>query len=879
MESARWTRIQELFHAAADLPESDQRSVLKAACGGDEALIADVMALLEEDARAAPGLGLDVAQMAHDVLAAAIPGGDQLGAYRVLSVLGEGGMGVVYLAERKDVGRLVAVKVLRDAWLSPARRERFASEQESLAQLDHPAIARLYDSGALDDGTPFFVMEYVDGKPLTGYCHEISAPVDERLRLFRSLCEAVQSAHAHAIIHRDIKPSNVLVKRDGTVRLLDFGVAKHLEDTEMQATRTMTGLRFMTPAYAAPEQFRGERTGIHTDVYSLGVVLYELLSANLPFDLSRCTPGEAEKLIVEQDPIPPSARGSGGLSLTRSAWADLDVIVLTAMHKDQRRRYRSVEALLRDIDHYRQHEPLEARPDDLQYRLGKFARRNRRPVALATAMLAAAIGMGAFFTVRLAREHDAAVAEAARAEHVQRFMLDLLEGGEKASGPSAGLRVVELLDRGAKEAGRLRTEPLTQAALYETLGAMYQRLGKYDRADDLLGRAVEQYRVLRGPQDPTVGESQVALGLLRVDQAKVADAERLVRDGLALLRRRLPPDHPAIARAVVALGKVLHERGRFDEAAQVLGEAVALRSRPGVSPLDLAAALGDLADAHHDAGRDDIADPLDERAIAIYRSELGENHPLVADRLSWLAESSLPRRQEKREEYNRRAFEIIQAWYGDDHPRTAVALSDYARALIAKKRLDEAEPLLRKAIATLERFYGPSSPQVADVIFALSSLLYFRGRYPEGAKLSARAGDIYLAAYGEQHRSYGMALVGEATNLLRIPEWPRAEALLRRALVLFAPSLAPDTIDVANTQWKLAYALIGQKRFADAEPHALAAYKTLKKLGVPLIGEFWPLGSILSFLSDTYDALGQPEKAEQYRAELRSLTGNVARPP
>jgi serine/threonine-protein kinase len=868
MESARWARIQELFHAAADLQGPDQRKVLRSACAGDEGLFADVLALLAEDARASSTFDAGAGHIAHQLLGAPLLDAEELGAYRIERVLGEGGMGVVYLAERKDVGRLVAVKVLRDAWLSPARRERFAAEQETLAQLEHPAIARLYDSGALDDGTPFFVMEYVDGKPLTEFCRENGSALDERLRLFRLLCEAVQSAHAHAIIHRDIKPSNVLVKRDGGVRLLDFGIAKQLDPVEAQASRTTTGLRLMTPAYAAPEQFRGDPVGIHTDVYSLGAVLYELLSGKLPFDLSARTPAEAERLIVEREPDPPSASESSGVTASKSAWADLDVLVLTAMHKDPRRRYRSVEALLRDIDHYRRHEPLDARADSFAYRVGKFARRNRRQVVFVTATFAVAIGLGIFFTLRLAREHDAAVAEAARAEHVQRFMLNLFEGGEKASGPAADLRVVALLDRGVKEASTLRAEPLTQAALYETLGTMYQRLGRYDRADELLGHAVEQYRALRGPQDPLVGESQVALGLLRMEQAKVDEAERLVRDGLALLRPRLPPDHPAIARALLALGKVLHERGRFDEAASVLQEAVALRSRPGVPPLDLAAALGALADVQHDSSRDELSDPLNERALAIYRSQLGEDHPLVAGRLGWLAESS--RQVSKSEEYRRSAVDILQAWYGHDHPSTAVALIDLARDLIGRKRYDDAEPLLRESLAILERVHGPSHPDVADVVYTLGSLAYFRGQFEEGAKLCARAAEMFLAAYGEQHRSYGMALMGEATNRVRIQEWRRSETLLRRALAVFAANLSPDHLDVGGAEWRLGFVLIAQRRFPEAEPHLLAGYQILKKHGFPLTGPSWPLGSILLRLSDMYEALGKPQEAARYQAELKA---------
>ena len=263
MDSTRWERIQSLFHDVADLPQPAQRAFLRDACGDDEGLVAEVLALVEEDARSASLLDRDLAHVAHDVLDGAVPASlpfKEFGPYRIKAALGEGGMGVVYLAERTDLGSLVAIKILRDAWLSPARRERFASEQRTLAQLNHPSIARLYDADTLDDGTPWFVMEYVEGVPLTDYCSQQACSIEQRLELFRAVCEAVQYAHQHAVIHRDLKPSNILVKADVTVRLLDFGIAKQLESLEAPLSKTdqtMTGLRLMTPAYAAPEQIRG----------------------------------------------------------------------------------------------------------------------------------------------------------------------------------------------------------------------------------------------------------------------------------------------------------------------------------------------------------------------------------------------------------------------------------------------------------------------------------------------------------------------------------------------------------------------------------------------------------------------------------------------
>ena len=312
MDGNRWTQIQSLFHEAADLPKDQQRAYLASACGNDDILMADVLTLLEEDARSSSLLDRNVAHVAHQILNDNSPqpaAFQEFGHYKIKHVLGEGGMGVVHLAEREDLGSLVAIKLLRDAWLSPARRERFAVEQRTLAQLNHPSIARLYDAGILADGTPWFVMEYVDGLPLTEYCRQRKCSIDQRLRLFHAVCEAVLYAHQNAVIHRDLKPSNILVKNDGSVRLLDFGIAKQIDGADSDADQTRTAMRMMTPAYASPEQIRGERVGIQTDVYSLGVILYELLAERLPFDLANRTPSEAETLLAQTEPQKPSARG------------------------------------------------------------------------------------------------------------------------------------------------------------------------------------------------------------------------------------------------------------------------------------------------------------------------------------------------------------------------------------------------------------------------------------------------------------------------------------------------------------------------------------------------------------------------------------------
>jgi serine/threonine-protein kinase len=875
-DARRWDHVQALFHAALERSDSERHAFLAEACAGDAGLLADVLALLAEDSRGASVLDRGVAQAAMDVIGEArrpIPT-DAFGPYRIQDVLGEGGMGVVYRAERQDLGSRAAIKVLRDASLSPARRERFASEQRMLAQLDHPAIAKLFDADALPDGTPWFAMEYVDGVPLTEHCRAQASSIPDRLKLFRSVCEAVQHAHSHAVIHRDLKPSNVLVKADGTVKLLDFGIAKPLDDLDRHEDQTRTGLRLMTPAYAAPEQVRGGRLGVHTDVYSLGVILYELLTGRLPFDLSRRTPGEAEAILVGQEPDRPSsvARRAHGASdgaappAGRAAWADLDVLCLTAMHKDPARRYRTVDALIRDLDHYLRAEPLEARPDTLGYRTGKFLRRNWRAVSAASLVLAAIVGMATFYTVRLAKARNAALAETARTQRIQRFMLNLFEGGDEEAGPADSLRVLTLVDRGVHEASTLDSEPAVQAELFQTLGGIYAMLGRLDQADSLLSSALERRRALLGPEHADVAKSLVSLGLLRVDQARLDEAERLVREGLEMARRDLPPRHPVVVEATGALGKVLEERGEYEQAIPLLEETVRFNSTSGRDSPELGASMSELANAHYYAGHYDVSDSLNRAVLAMSRRLFGDRHPLVAEDLINLGaiQSELGRYGEAERLY-RQALEITRSWYGPDHPRVASNLTMLGRALVYENRFDEAATLLHQAVSVDERVYGPVHPRIASTLNELGSIALKRGRLDEAEACYRRVADIYRQVYGDRHYFVAIAISNLAGVFVERKQYGAAERLYRDAVARLTRALSADNLNTGIARIKLGRSLLRQRRYHEAAQESLAGYQILVGQADPNVSY---LRAARGDLAAAYDALHRPEEAARFRAEL-----------
>lgn len=874
MDAARWERIQALFHDVADLPEPAQRAFLEAQCADDAALREEVLGLLEEDARGGSLLDRDVAHVAGQVLEQGIPPAlvDQdFGPYRMKRLLGQGGMGVVYLAEREDLGSVAAIKILRDAWLSPDRRERFASEQRTLAQLNHPAIARLYDANTLPDGTPWFVMEYVEGVPLTTFCEEHGSSIPERLHLFRAVCEAVEHAHRHLIVHRDLKPSNILVKPDGSVKLLDFGIAKQLDSLEGPVDRTRTGLRLMTPAYAAPEQFLGDPVGIHTDIYTLGVVLYELLTGRLPFDLAHLSPSEAETVIVEQRPGRPSA-GVKKKSVSKRAWADLDVLCLTAMHIEPQRRYRTVEALIRDIDHYLAGEPLEARPDTFGYRMGKYVRRNWRPVSAATASLLVVVGLVAFYTMRLATARNAAVAEAARTQRIQHFMLNLFQGGEEAVGPADSLHVVTLVDRGVRDAQSLDGEPAVQAELYETLGTIYRELGKLDRADSLLQSALDRRRTLFGSDHPEVAMSLVALGRLRLDQAEYQEAERLIREGLAMSRRHLRPGDPAIASATVALGQVLEESGKYDEGVKVLEQAVRLRGMAPAQPTtELAASLRELANTHYYAGHLAVADSLDQVVLALTRKINGERHPLVAEDLINLgAVQHEWGHYQEAERYYRQALDITQAFYGPSHYKTAAGLTVLGRALIFQKRYDDAMPLFQRALAIRERVFGKVHPQVASTLNEMAGIALAREKFGEAEALSSRVLAIYRTVYGSKHQFVATGVSNLASVYMAQQRYARAEPLFREAIDIYSETQGADHLNTGIARIKLGRTVLRQGRYAEAARETLAGYQILTKQTDPAVS--W-LVAARKDLAAAYDSLGDPEKAAPFRAELADTAG------
>ena len=876
MDAQRYEWMQQLFLEAVERPEPDRHAFLLRECAGDQAMLDRVLKMLDSDGRHGQFLDRELADVAGRIITEGRQAPERFGPYRLTQFVGEGGMGVVYAAMRDDLGTVAAVKLLRDAWLSPDRRERFAVEQRTLAQLDHPHIARLYDAGALDDGTPWIIMEYVDGVTLTEYCREHALALAERLRLFRDVCDAVQHAHRHLVLHRDLKPSNILVTKDGSVKLLDFGIAKQLDSLGTPAPATKTAMRLMTPVYASPERIRGAAAGIDADVYSLGVILYELLAGKLPFEIANRTPGEIEAQILGPDPVKPSvaARASETAPAAgKAAWADLDVLCLTAMHRDVERRYRTVDALARDVDRFLQGRPLVARADTVRYRLGKFVRRRRVEVLVAAAVFIAIAGLVSLYTVRLAVARNEAVTYATRAQRIQKFILNLFEGGDPEAGPSDKLLVSTLVDRGVQEARTLSNEPVVQADMYQTLGSIYQKLGNLDRSDELLREALARRQAIDGPSSPNVAETLTARGLLFVDKAQFDEAERLAREGLAMARQHRSETDASVLRAMTVLGKVLSDRGKYDDAIATLNEVVRLDTLAHSEPQERASSLYELASANFYAGHYDESEKQNQQALALYTQMYGDRHPLVSDCLVNLGAIQYERgRYAEAERYYRQALEITKAWFGPDHYQTAANLTMIARALNrTAERSAEVRELLGQAIAIRERVYGPDSPKVASTINELGAIALVQNRLDEAEREFQRVVAIYQKVYGTNHYQTGIGLANLASTYMAGKKFTQAEKLFREALEIYARTLPPDHTNVGIGRIKLGRSLLRQKRYTEAVTETLAGYEQLKKQMEP--GVSW-LKAARTDLIEAYEALKQPQLAERFKAEQAAVAQN-----
>jgi serine/threonine-protein kinase len=781
----------------------------------------------------------------------------RIGPYRLIHELGQGGMGVVYLAERDDqFHHRVAVKIVRHGLDTPEMLERFLAERQILASLSHPNISRLLDGGVTGDGRPYLVLEYVEGEPIDVYCKRLGLSSRERVRLFLQVARAVHYAHRSLIVHRDLKPNNILVTSDGQAKLLDFGIAKILDASALPlsgpAPQTQTGIWVMTPEYASPEQVRGEPITTATDVYGLGLVLYEILTGEKAQAVPSLAPAVLDRVICETDP-------------PRRLTGDLERIVAMALRKEPERRYASAERLADDLSRYLDGEPIAARGDSVMYRARKFVMRHRWAVASSVAVIGLLIGWAGTVTVKeaaVSRALAEAELEAAKAAQVTSFLTSVFEASDPAAARGASLTARELLDRGLSRVDSLAPQPLVQAEVLGVIGRVYQNLGEHARARPLLERSLAIHREQLGENHPDVARSYNRLGnLLRLqgeyvpsvehlrnavaihraadsshalalatdlhdlasvltEQGALDEAEPLFKEALAIRRRELGDEHVDVAESLSGLGWLMSERGEYATSERHYRDALEMRRRllPENHP-ELAYALHNVATSLERLGRYDEAERLHLEALEVRRTVFGAKHPSVATGLNNLGIVLLRKGDQPAAIARfREALAMRRELLGDDHPSTLVTMNNLAAGLTRVQGYVEAERLLQAAIEAQRRREGPESPALATSLTNLATVQTRMGKHADAETNFRTALAMEQKAHGSEHPGVASTTLGIGILRREQRRYPEADSLMRRAIAMRSKLMGADHPETRRAQGELAmlYERWGRRAAADS---------------------------------------------------------------
>ena len=825
-------RLQALFDEAVQREGEERAAFIDEACGDDSTLRQALLELLEADQQQTvrPSFSLDDEGVADAALDADLEG-TGLGAYRLLKRIGAGGMGTVFLAERADGAfeRQVAVKVVRRGMDTEQVLQRFRSERQILSRLGHPNISGLLDGGVTPDGRPYLVMEYVDGVPITEYCDSHRLPIERRLDLFQAVCHAVHHAHRNLVVHRDLKPSNILVTPDGTVKLLDFGIAKLLDEAG-DAQLTRTGMRALTPAYASPEQLSGEPVTTGTDVYALGVILYELLAGRRPFEALR-TPEEMRRQVLASEAPRPSTAitklpadpdGREGtrtletISASRSVppgrlrqalSGDLDTICLMAIRREPAERYGSAEQLAEDVDRHLSGQPVQARPPSLGYRLGKFVRRHTAGVA-ATAVFLLALGATVvYYTGQLQSERDRARVEAQTAERVVTFMEELFDLADPEESRGEDITVREVMDEGAE---RLRTEledePAVRARLLDVMGGVYLTLKASDEAEAVLLQSVKDWERVGEGGDAGLVESLNKLGGVQGQLMKQDEAVATYERALEIARTTEGDPSLKVAELLNNLSLIESQRGDYLRMEELLREAIAMEEALVEDGEPRAGAkLFNLAWVTQYNGRYDEAIELYQRSRTLLEREYGEDHPRVLYPMQALAVLYTEIGDyDAADALMTEVLDKTRTIYGEESVDHGFALSDMGRIRSGQERFEEAEALLVQAIEVLRAAYDGPHPNVASVIETLCMHHYQMENWEAGAAVFREALAMREIVLESPHPDISNNLGNLGLLLKKSGQLEEAEALYRQALAMDRELYGAEHREVATSLYNIA---------------------------------------------------------------------------
>ena len=819
-----------------------------------------------------------------------------IGTYALVRKLGEGGMGQVWLAQQAaPVRRMVALKLIRGGLYDSTAIQRFEAERQSLAVMNHPAIAKVFDAGTTKDGQPYFAMEYVDGPPITRYCDTKRLKVRERLELFIHVCEGVQHAHQKAIIHRDLKPSNILVvevDRKPVPRIIDFGLAKAVspQSARDQTAFTQMGALIGTRGFMSPEQADPNVLDVdtRTDVYSLGVTLYVLLTGTLPFDSEQPKKKPVDEVLRqlrEEDPPSPSSklsgeketaedsatkRGTEPTQLIASLRGDLDSITLKALEKDRARRYGTPSELAADIARYLRCEPILARPGSTGYRLRKHILRHR--IGVATAASAAILLLA--FGIAQARELRRTTRERDRADRITGFMTGMFKVSDPSEARGNSVTAREILDQASSNiVTGLAKDPELQARLMYTMGNVYLSLGLDSRAQSLLEHAMDIQRRALGPNQPETLETAMSLGRALRFQGRYPDAEKLDRQTLEIQRRVLGPQHPDTVGSISNLAATLFSEGRYPEAERLQRDTLAIRRRVlGSQHPDTLISMVDLSTTLRKQSQYADAEKLQREVLATQISTLGPDDLDTLRTMNSLANTTLYEAHfAEAENLYRNVLDIRRRVQGPEHRDTLTAMGNLAGLLSEEGHYAEAEKLQRETLDIDARVLGPEHPQTLKAMQNLSFTLGKDNRFADAEKLQREVIAIGQRVLGPEHPDVLGTMNGLAGNLQKEGRYVEAEKLERDTLEVERRVLGPSKSETLESMYNLGGTLLSEGHYQEAE-------KLQRETLTIVSGVFGPTHpntlAVMTNLGETLEKEGHYAEAEKLQ---RTALDNVRR--
>lgn len=849
MDKETWSTVKDLYAQLLELPEAEQLDFVKK-IEVDQPEVAKMLQslLADEDDDS-----LDLENPAiSKIKETNVPQptdliGSQIGKYKLRFLIGVGGMGRVYLADRTDLEahQQVALKLISTGYTSEIYQKRFDRERKILSRLNHPHITRIYDGGFADSGAPYIVMEFVEGKPLLEYVAAEKLPLKKRLELFLDLCSAVSYAHQNFIMHRDLKPGNVLVTDHGIVKVIDFGIAKVLEENESDEDLTVMGYIPLTPAYASPEQLKGQPLTVASDLYSLGVILFELVTGQKPFPGSTKSNMALTQRLVHQAPVPkPSSRISPDIASDTSAWrnsvrGDLDNIILKALKEDPAERYKGVDQLAEDIERYQNNYPVTAQPDSIRYRFRKYAQRNRSLVALGTVLVVILMaGISAtLWQARIARiERDHAQHEAAKAQQITTFVTELFDYSDPDNSAGNVISSENMLDQGSEKLASLADQPTLQAEMYRVIGDLYRKQNLFEDAETHLLQSLELFTDVLGPDDVEVGKTKLILAELYAFRQETEKTIAMSKAAARVFAQTLGQKSMQYVKAVSYIGRGENQLGQYDEALNTFSKAV--KSAENWSDPDeeqrtaLASLYNDIATAYNGKDMTEEYRHYVNMALLQIIAATGEYNQNVAALYNNLGHSYYFTDQyDSAAHYSQKALDIANKVYdGKPNDRAQFAHCNLAKIYAETNQLKKALNHARHCHSMASAVYGESHVGTARGLGVVGDVYLAMNDLDSAEAYRTAATRMYEKFYAGEHPMLAWQYWDEAGRYADLNNPEKAVEYMTKCLDMYERTMPDAALDIAEVKQLLGGYHADAGHMIEAEKLLKTSYKAYLNL-------------------------------------------------